>query len=1058
MQSKTRGLHPTRDLIKDWRKGDAEKIATMENEADAVWPGGGGWQATAKEFERWIRQGDLLAAFVTEDGDRIVSLCNLNAKPGQKEYSYIPHLVCHPDYHGKKHGKTVLHTTVEYAYQTGFRKVDLHTWSGNMKAVPLYKKMGFMWQPETTVFMENFTPAARRHPLGAAYFARHDWYDTLERALDLEEDLVTRGKVRVYEYRWRAANGDFLRMVFDRQSWRLVEVENDALLATCSLPDEKLVAGVPHPVRWKLVNKKPAPVQVFLSAGGDPGVDISQRETLELSGEIAIESTFTVDPEIPEKSKDPTAALLNTELIFDGAGLELSAGIGVRQAVGIHLEPPRAVVLPGEPQQVALTLHSNLDAKATVRLSVRPVHNASVSRRAYQVELKPKSGAEVCVDLLAISAGAAALDIEASATVGRRKIPIKTKRIDLLSVERGGLAGAVGEDTAFLCSNSLMLFASRRNGNVDVHHRLRGRRASRLHLRRPQIGPPFSWDDLFQEKAEASIERDERGVVLLLRSRSVLHPGVVLDRRIRLDQGPLVEIVDAITNGSVRSVDLKRIQGWWMQGRTGVHSQFCAPGPDGIRVDYPFPGGRDLSDLRLAEEGEKWPQGWLCRQDEDGPVTGVIWDRAEVVEARFGGEVRQEAGRLKPGQSLTMPPFYGYVGDGTYQTVQNWWQLLFGPPVSEAETPQLPPLHPFELALRPDPLVVAAEGVKVDLSLRSAGFFKFSGKIAVQPDSDLRADVKTVDVTDLTADSPVLRTVQLRRTRKSATGSRSIALRFETDEAIYKSKASVLLLPSRPKPVEVARDGDLFTIDNGILSIRVAPGFSGSVVSLEYRGQEFFNSSFPEGGQRGWRNPWHGGIHPTFGRLWGRLHREKFRARVVRRKGAQGLVWHGVRLTCKIAQEDARGHTLFFDYLLAPGADVLALFVGRRDRLGMWSEGEVGFNIWSALADAPDKATFHTPHVDRIVGLAAPHWSPDHAWKWGGLVGRRSGALFLSHAGERTQAGGWSEGPEGCVLFGELNRPLPAGETIEGLFFVVPASDLKEAQERAVWSEFGELP
>ena len=136
--------HPIRDLVTDWRPGDAEKLAALEMESDVAWPGGGGWQTTAREAERWIRESDQIGAFVTEDGERLVSICTLVCKPGQGEHCFIPHLNCHPDYHGKKHGKTVLGAAVERAHEEGFRKVDLYTWPGNMKAVPLYKKMGFM--------------------------------------------------------------------------------------------------------------------------------------------------------------------------------------------------------------------------------------------------------------------------------------------------------------------------------------------------------------------------------------------------------------------------------------------------------------------------------------------------------------------------------------------------------------------------------------------------------------------------------------------------------------------------------------------------------------------------------------------------------------------------------------------------------------------------------------------------------------------------------------------------------------------------------------------------
>ena len=119
---------------------------------------------------------------------------------------------------------------------------------------------------------------------------------------------MTRGRVKVYQYLWRAPKGDFLRLVFDRQSWGIIEIENSDLMASCSLPDEKLVAGVPHPVRWRIVNKKPDPVHVFLTASGDPGVAVDKCEALDVTDAAELEGTFVIDPNIEEKTHEPKAA------------------------------------------------------------------------------------------------------------------------------------------------------------------------------------------------------------------------------------------------------------------------------------------------------------------------------------------------------------------------------------------------------------------------------------------------------------------------------------------------------------------------------------------------------------------------------------------------------------------------------------------------------------------------------------------------------------------------------------------------------------------------------
>jgi len=1048
-------FHPTRDVIRDWRPGDADKLADMLEAASTAFPGGGGWQMSPEQIERWVRQAGVLAAHVTEDGDAIVAMCNVTATPGQREYCYVDFLGCNPAYHGRKHGKSVLHAIVEWACRAGFRKVDLNTWAGNMKAVPLYKKTGFMWQPETAVFMENFVPSALAHPLGQAYFRRHDWYATLERSLDLVEDLVTRGKVRVYEYLWRAADDDYLRMVFDRQSWRLIEVETPELAGSCSLPDEDLVAGMPHRVQWRVENKRPEPVQVFLSARGETGVDISHRESRTLTGVARFEGEVSIDPAIPEKTKDPTAALLSTEMIIGDVELELTNGIGVEQVVEVCLEAPRGIVLPGEEQQVLLTLRSHLDRKATARLTLRPVHNIELVDRSLRVDLGPRGSAEVSVRFRALMPGTATLEAQASVSVHGRQVKTKAFSISALACGRDGVAGSVGETTCMLCGGNLTVYASPRNGQLDVHHRLRGARAHRLHLNPPQIGPPFSWGDLFQEPGDAWIEEGSGTVSLHLRSESASHPGLVVDRRITLNRSPLVEVVDTVTNGTGRPFDLSRRQFVRLRGRPAVGAKWSAPVAGGPYTDYAAPGGRGIGPLNPPDSGDQWAEGWLACAGNDGVVSGVIWDGAEVVDME--GYIDQKAGRLASGRSMVLPTVHLLVTDGNAHTVRSWWQLLHGEPFGEHDILPASGRDPIELSLDPEPLVLAGPRVQATLSLRHPGRFTLDGRIAVDSGEGVRTDVKQVEVSSLTHERPVEKAVVVSRRRQKGIGAAEIGLIFDSRETVYRSRARVLLLDPQAKPVEVAEKDGLYTLSNGILTASIAPAFMGAMTSLQLRDVEYLISSFPEGGQRDWRNPWHGGIHPDYDCLWGRLHCERFRGRPVERRGCQGLVWRGVRATCRVAQKRARHHTLYIEYLMAPGADVLALVVGRRNTLGEWISDDISFSLWSNLADAPGKGVFHTGD-DRITPQAGPQQFGDYAWSWGGLVGKDGRALFVGAAGAECRTGGYSGGPEGCVLYGAACREVAAGASEEGLFFVAPTASREEAIAREPWAAFEELP
>ena len=507
-------LHKTRNLVDDWREGDARKLATLEMEADVGWPGGGGWQTTPEEQERSIRESNLLGAIVTENEGRIISLCTIRTTPGQKAQAFIPHLNCHPDYHGKKHGKSAL--WVRWNARTGraARKSTFPPGRETCRPFPCTRRWascGGRTRP-CTWRISRPPPAARRHPLAAAFFARHDWYETQVRELNPEEDVMARGRVKVYEYLWRAPDGDLLRLVFDRQSWGIIELENNDLTVSCSLPDEKLVAGVTHAVRWRIVNKKPDPVHVVLTTSADPGVRVDKREALDVADEAEIDAEFVIDPNIEEKTRVPKAAVLRTDLVIDGVGIELAAGIAVKQAVDVSMDAVRSILAPEKPQEARLTLRSHLDEACTVRLRVMPAGGVDVDAGERQVALDPKGGAELAVPVAAPRSGHVAMDVETTALADGKEIPVKTKRLDLLAVEPGGVSGGVGEEAALLCGGGLMVSADLRSGDVSIFHRLRALRSRRINLHGPRLGPPFSGGDLFQEKAEAWVERDAFGL------------------------------------------------------------------------------------------------------------------------------------------------------------------------------------------------------------------------------------------------------------------------------------------------------------------------------------------------------------------------------------------------------------------------------------------------------------------------------------------------------------------------------------------------------------------
>ena len=137
---------------------------------------------------------------------------------------------------------------------------------------------------------------------------------------------------------------------------------------------------------------------------------------------------------------------------------------------------------------------------------------------------------------------------------------------------------------------------------------------------------------------------------------------------------------------------------------------------------------------------------------------------------------------------------------------------------------------------------------------------------------------------------------------------------------------------------------------------------------------------------------------------------------------------------------------------------MLAVVLGIQDAIGLSSNGGLSFNIWPSFADKPETGWFYKKAGQTITGLSPNQWSTDNRWRWGGLIGHNGQSIFSCNSGPGTSSGGFCGGPEGCVLFGNIEEHVPANGKTEGVFFIVPGFGEDLAQRQAVWAEFDGLP
>ncbi len=1047
----------TRDLTRDWRTDDPERLARFLNKTGRGWPGGGWDPQTPEEAARRLREQKLLGAFVSEEGGDIVSFCSLYSRPNELNRAYVGLLTADPDFHGKGYGKSVLLRAVERVYERGIARVDLHTWPGNMKAVPLYKKSGFMWSPESGqwgVYMQNFTPGARRNVIAQEFFRKHDWYRTIKRDLSLIPDEHKRGKVRVYKYVWEEGS-DRLRLVYDRQSWGLLEIETNDFLLGCSLPDEKLIAGLPQKIEWRFVNHRKEPLEIVLVAAGEEGIALDHRQVLQVKGRASAAASFDVDPEIKDKEKEPRVPIVRTDLLVNGKPLRLEAGFQVQQAVHFGLDGDGHGLRPGRPELLVVQCRSELKEPATVKLHLAASPGATLDRGTATVRLPARGSVELPLQLMESSRGLVSLKVSSEVQVARKTVRPKEAELYAHVLAAGDVEGHVEKDRVVLESAPLKVVIWRRGGWMGVIDKLRNR-GDIAGLSAPQVGPPYSWDEFFDTPCEARIEQEPGRAVAVLRTPSINRPGVVLEQRVVLSNLPLVEITSALLNGSGA-----RFEGCLRQyAHFNVNQGTMSACPEGKVIRAPIgSAGRSLSEHRLPDDGAKWAEGWIASEDQDGITAALLWREAERIDWR---ELTRKLPPAAPGQATSSEPIYLFVGDGDFFTVRRWWHMLFGP---RADRPQHRPetRQPFEFGLKPKPFVLHGREAEVELRLDSLGRLELDGRLDLALSDGLRVRPAHVDFARVSGARGRRAKVNLSRAASSAEGVYFAECTARLDRAIYRERQPIIVLGDPQKSVSVEQTGsnrELFRLANGVLALTVAPGFMGSATTLIRAGEELLRSSFPKAHPLAWFNPWLGGIQPRLGGMSPvEFFKERFQARAITRTGSQGITWRGVRVSCSPKEGQRREDRLELDYLLAPGSSIFAVAVRTVHRSGTRGWLDAGFDLWPIIGDSHLDARLRASSDAQTERLRCEFSGQLGGGPWVIAENPKAGqAVVLVCAQEEASTNGNVIGRDGYMLSASHWGLHKAGETRESIFYIAYTETEKAHELAEALAQLKELP
>jgi len=1112
-------IAPPLPHIREYAEDDAEAVARMWRESASAWPGGGpsgGEHSTAARVRQEQRDLNTLATLIAWQRDpasgeeRAVGYCSLFEYTAEAGAAYIGTLSVHPAFQGQGIGRDLLKVALERTVALGYTRLDLHTWAGNLKAVPLYKKSGYFWVPQTSVKMENYLPLIFRLGPAQAFFREADWYRNFVRDLSVRPDEEQLGKLEVYTYLWEH-DGRRLKVVIDRRAKGIIAMETERFLVAASIDEPRLPIGGERTVTWRVENNGPRPVAASLIAEGEDSVRCTFQAAAIVERSQEWSATATAEqPQSPPPRNRPTNRIRST-IVVDGSPIPLLLGTLVSQPVSLSFEERQRWLVPGVARRMWITAENSLDERITgmLRLATSPGLELALEPQAPSAgtttdpgtaalppapftpeltfDLAPQRRISWLLRLRAGTPGSYMLRAEATVDVfapgdgpgGQAGTPAEPVRQGLrtriyeLAVHCGDI-GAVfveqDEERVALATDRLLLEApltprGEWAPSVEVRDRDSGQPLVRL---ASSLGPPFVPSIFTTSAWQPRVEREAGSVTMTLSTSPAALPGLTFERVLRLSPSGLIRLTHRLTNagGSERHLEVSVDTGVVL-GPTAA-SKVAVPLKTGLVVESSqrFPDWQEPDVTRPDRYAEQW-----MAEFGEGWVGATVWPDSPAITSIEAGwsapSLTFDLGALPPGGSAETPPVYVYAGPGDWQLARALWRQLIAPTAPE-ELPHPRPAH----AARLERTVFDVAEAETVLWVESERARPISGAV----DLELHAEGAVARVEERTfqhvrVGTPHAAAVHVTLPKPAQAVPAALVLQHERE--VERRETALVRLGDGAGPVHIDREHDgareQVRLDNGRLRLVLVPGRGqlARIASLQARTrtgwvEQLYASDGPS--TFVWFNPWLGGIHPTLfagapGGFPSRLIDEAFAWRPVERTGTQGNRWRGVLLTTETTARGQAGLGLELSYLTLAESNVLALALRLENRSGARLRPDLSFELFVQPGGQRDRTVLYYERDGELRHQRRVHGgSWGESGRWCILEAPDGLALAVLAATPSARVVPRDMGYEGVHPQVTLAHPLAPGATAELVAYLVVADDLAQARRYRSLAESGWLP
>ncbi|MBS3782381.1 MAG: GNAT family N-acetyltransferase, partial [Candidatus Thermoplasmatota archaeon] len=845
---------------------------------------------------------------------------------------------------GKKYGKNLLLKTLEKAIEENIERVDLHTWSGNLKAMPLYKKIGMFWVPETSVYMQDYIPLLHQNDLTEEWFDVHpDWYRSQRRDLKQEPDGLTVEGMKIYRYRFEEGE-DWMEVDIDRYGWGITgikrKLDDEKITVKARVDSHNFHMGIENRYTLMIENGTSEEKELSLGVNKFEGlkfedsfpseVKIGEGETKKISREFLVSKKAKT-----YESNQKSSETIDTTIKIGDKEFELTTGGKVEPAVEVGSQRDMHQLFSDQKTDLYFDLKNNTEK----RLSGKVEFNSDDSEGTIDFELEKKESSGFKMPVEPHFEDRKIDYIEFTPSVHKEDGPFLMESYSHPVVEDSFdlIALAKKEDEVFLVNDQIKVKAELEGGNIKVSELTRD---SELPFEiSQQIGPPFGRTPDSTLEYDHEFTEDEDEVVLTLKAESIYKPGALIKKHLKLKKrSNEVEFWSEIENVSDEDLECAaktNTRKWDFQTEPyQAKARIYTPLKDHIVESDPVIDM--LSSTMMPKDPDEWEETWTAYEDfGDSAVSGIIWDDENLEKVKMARglleELKSKTEKVDPREKFKTSHLWLSVKKPSLNSFRQTWNRLVGKrEIKPNERSYGKHRRKHIEACLDENILEVGERHHRKITIDKAVDYPMPGQYTLKASDHMEISFtdgrRTKEVSKEKDEKELILPIDIDVKKELKTYLGTVNLHFSGEREldfelplIITKDDKVVVEPEKKKGERVLR------VDNGEIEFEVLDNFGGNLIGLKTsEGNTYLADSFPETKPKSWFENLVGGIEPRFMTpedIYSFFETEK----VSSEKVSEGR-WKGVKADYEIQENDyLRAQRFSVKYLTLPGTKLIKI-------------------------------------------------------------------------------------------------------------------------------------